>query len=237
MSKNSACKLSKNYQSRQIIFDRSKVRKGVKAAARGRSLRYTVTEPATRSRGSQPAPRRRDRLCDDRVMSKRPSAAGTSKRPRQPKQLGLQLAGINRPSFAPSPYQQEIFHFIVAGSGDGLIVAAAGAGKTATLVECAQLLRADKTLFLAFNRHIAQELQRRLATTEVEVLTVHGLGLRTIAKTLGDPVVDRRKYRPLVRSWIDGQVARPGRPGAMTDAPRPPVLRPEQLQDWYEALE
>src|ERR671932_1215998 len=166
-------------------------------------------------------------------MSKRPSAAGTSKRPRQPKQLGLQLAVINRPSFAPSPYQQEIFHFVVAGSGDGLIVAAAGAGKTATLVECAQLLRADKTLFLAFNRHIAQELQRRLANTEVEVLTVHGLGLRTIAKALGEPVVDKRKYRPLVRNWIDAQVARPHRPGAMTAAPR----AAEQIQDWYEALE
>src|SRR5919202_3043639 len=150
-------------------------------------------------------------------MSKRPSPPPTSKRLRQPKQLGLQLAVINRPSFAPAPYQQDIFRFVVAGSGDGLIVAAAGAGKTATLVECAQLLRADKTLFLAFNRHIAQELQRRLANTEVEVLTVHGLGLRTIAKALGEPVVDKLKYRPLVRSWIDAQVARSGRADAMTD--------------------
>src|SRR5919205_2045561 len=183
--------------------------------------------------GSGPAPRRRARLCEDRVMSKRPSPPTAAKRSRQPKQLGLQLAVINRPSFAPSPYQQEIFHFVVAGSGDGLIVAAAGAGKTATLVECAQLLRADKTLFLAFNRHIAQELQRRLANTEVEVLTVHGLGLRTIAKALGEPVVDKRKYRPLVRIWIDAQIARSGKPGAMAAAPR----AAEQIQDWYEALE
>src|SRR3712207_7362042 len=112
-------------------------------------------------------------------MSKRTRTPLAPKRQRPPTQLGLQLAVINRPSFTPSAYQEDIFHFVVAGTGDGLIAAAAGAGKTSTLVECAQLLRADKTLFLAFNRHIAQELQRRLANSEVDVLTVHGLGLRT----------------------------------------------------------
>src|SRR5919107_276888 len=110
------------------------------------------------------------------MMSKLTHTPTAGKRPRLPKQLGLQLAVINRPSFAPSPFQQEIFHFVVAGTGDGLIAAAADAGKTSTLVECAQLMRADKTLFLAFNRHIAQELQRRLANTAVDVLTVHGWG-------------------------------------------------------------
>ena len=152
-------------------------------------------------------------------------------------QRGLPLAVISHPSFPPSHYQQEILHFVVAGSGDGLIVAAAGAGKTATLVECAQLLRADKTLFLAFNRHIAQELQRRLATTEVEVLTVHGLGFRTIAKARGAPIVDTCKYRLLVRRWIDAYLVRPGAAAGMLDIPRPPVVRPEQVPDWYEALE
>src|ERR671917_1031308 len=152
------------------------------------------------------------------MMSKRTRTAPAAKRPRQPQQLGLQLAVINRPSFTPSPLQQEIFHFVVAGTGDGVIAAAAGAGKTSTLVECAQLMRANKTLFLAFNRHIAQELQRRLVNTEVEVLTVHGLGLRTIAKALGDPVVDKRKYRSLVRAWIDAHVVRSGRPIALAGA-------------------
>ena len=133
-------------------------------------------------------------------MSKR-TRTPAGKRPRQPAQLGLQLAVINRPSFLPSVYQEDIFHFIVAGAGDGLIAAAAGAGKTSTLVECAQLMRADKTLFLAFNRHFSRAAAPP-ASTEVDVLTVHGLGLRTIAKALGDPVVDKRKYRALVRAWV-----------------------------------
>ena len=174
-------------------------------------------------------------------MSKR-TRTPAGKRPRQPAQLGLQLAVINRPSFLPSVYQEDIFHFIVAGAGDGLIAAAAGAGKTSTLVECAQLMRADKTLFLAFNRHIAHELQRRLASTEVDVLTVHGLGLRTIAKALGDPVVDKRKYRALVRAWIDAQLVRPrstvAQPAVHTlDEPRSPSWRHEQRDEWEEALE
>ena len=100
-------------------------------------------------------------------MTKRNSSTKSSTKSRPPAQLGLQLAIINRPTFHPSRFQEDIFHFCVAGKGDGLIVAAAGAGKTTTLVEVAQLLRADKTLFLAFNRSIADELRTRLANTDI----------------------------------------------------------------------
>src|SRR5918997_6850984 len=163
-------------------------------------------------------------------------------KPRAPKQLGLELAVINRPTFRPSRYQEDIFHFCVAGQGDGLIVAAAGAGKTSTLIEAAQLLRADKTLFLAFNRAIADELRERLANSEIDVLTVHGLGYRTICKQLGAAVIDKRKYCRLVRDWIDARFTRPRKaidvtPEPAARAPRPQILRPEQIRDWYAALE
>ena len=126
-------------------------------------------------------------------MPKQNRRSQSPTKPRSPKQLGLELAVINRPTFRPSRYQEDIFHFCVAGQGDGLIVAAAGAGKTSTLIEAAQLLRADKTLFLAFNRSIADELRARLANTEIDVLTVHGLGYRTICKQPGERAIDKRK--------------------------------------------
>ena len=176
------------------------------------------------------------------TMPKQNRHARTATKSRPPTQLGLQLAVINRPTFQPSRYQEDIFHFCVAGERDGLIVAAAGAGKTSTLIEVAQLLRADKTLFLAFNRSIADELRTRLANDEIDVLTVHGLGYRTICKQLGEAVIDKRKYRRLVRDWIDARFTRPGRaidvtPEAQPRGPRPQVIRPEQIRDWYAALE
>ena len=160
---------------------------------------------------------------------------------RTPKQLGLDLAVINRPTFEASRYQQDIFHFCVAGKGDGLIIAAAGAGKTATLIEAAQLLQAHKTLFLAFNRSIADELRDRLDNDEIDVLTIHGLGYRTLTKAWGDVVVDKRKYRQLVRQWIDGRFTERGR----TNGPQSDdgyyidtaYVTQEQLTDWYTALE
>ena len=175
-------------------------------------------------------------------MSKQRRNAQSPTKPRAPKQLGLELAVINRPTFRPSRYQEDIFHFCVAGQGDGLIVAAAGAGKTSTLIEAAQLLRADKTLFLAFNRSIADELRARLANSDIDVLTVHGLGYRTICKQLGEAVIDKRKYRRLVRDWIDARFTRPRKAIDVTPAPtsrgsHPHVIRPEQLRDWYAALE
>jgi hypothetical protein len=157
---------------------------------------------------------------------------------RPPKQLGLELAVIDRPTFRPSRYQEDIFHFCVAGKGDGLIVAAAGAGKTATLIEAAQLLQSHKTLFLAFNRSIADELRQRLHDDEIDVLTIHGLGYRTLQKAWGDAIIDKRKYRQLARRWLDARYTHARRPADEgLRSKELHVIPAELLNDWYTALE
>ena len=66
--------------------------------------------------------------------------------------------------FAPSHYQQAIFDFVRSGTGDGVVRATAGSGKTTTLVEIARHLPDDlSAVFLAFNKHTADELKARLA--------------------------------------------------------------------------
>lgn len=63
----------------------------------------------------------------------------------------------------PSPYQQAIFDFVLSGSGNAVVNAVAGSGKTTTIVAAAKLLRpGGHYKFLAFNKSIAEELKTKL---------------------------------------------------------------------------
>lgn len=83
-------------------------------------------------------------------------------------------------TFRPSHYQQAIFDFVRSGTGDGVVRATAGSGKTTTLVEIAKQLPDDlDAVFLAFNKHTAEELRQRLPR-HVKSCTVHSLGRRSL---------------------------------------------------------
>ena len=65
--------------------------------------------------------------------------------------------------FKPSHYQKAIFDFVANGTGDGLVDAVPGSGKTTTLVEAARYTNSNgNALFVAFNKHIADELAVKL---------------------------------------------------------------------------
>ena len=163
-----------------------------------------------------------------------------------PKQTAFALGLIAKPTVRPSRYQEDIYRFVEGGTGDGFIVAAAGSGKTTTLVEAAQLVRADKAIFLAFNKHIARELEHRLHNSEIAVMTIHKLGMRTIGKHLGqDASIERRKYRALARDWVEMRFERIPQAQDVTPSTqrlhRPhvdhePLIAPTQLQDWKQVL-
>jgi len=108
-------------------------------------------------------------------------------------------------SFRPSPYQQAIFDFVRSGTGDGVVRATAGSGKTTTLVEIAQQLPDDlNACFLAFNAHTAGELKERLPA-HVQACTVHALGRRSLLRRfphLKTKQPEGRKSRHLVRRRI-----------------------------------
>jgi superfamily I DNA/RNA helicase len=113
----------------------------------------------------------------------------------------------SNPVFAPSQYQRDIFDFIERGRGDAQVAACAGSGKTTTLVEAVKRLPQSlryRTLMLAYNSHIKEELQRR-APEGVTVLTNHALGQRALRQFFqpGDPRawVEKYKYRQLVRYY------------------------------------
>jgi superfamily I DNA/RNA helicase len=103
-----------------------------------------------------------------------------------------------------SQYQQAIFDFIIEGKGNAVINAVAGAGKTFTIVNALSLIPSDKkVLFLAFNKHIVNELQGRLqGISNVEVATLHSFGNKVVRNSL-KAFMDADK----IKKYIDNQIA------------------------------
>jgi superfamily II DNA or RNA helicase len=64
-------------------------------------------------------------------------------------------APIERPSYTPSAYQQAIIDWLLTGTGNALVDAKAGSGKTSTLCMLSDVIPNDartRAAFLAFNR-------------------------------------------------------------------------------------
>ena len=91
-------------------------------------------------------------------------------------------------SFKPTPEQDRIFKFIVKRPENILIKAYAGTGKTSTIVEAVKLLPVDKSImFLAFNKHIQEELKTKLPE-HIRCYTTYGLGVSAIKRKYGDRI-------------------------------------------------
>jgi superfamily I DNA/RNA helicase len=88
----------------------------------------------------------------------------------------------------PTPEQERIFLFVKKRPENVLIKAYAGAGKTTTIVEAVKLLPKDKNImFLAFNKHIQEELKTKLPEY-VRCYTTYGLGTSAIKRKYGDKI-------------------------------------------------
>lgn len=104
-------------------------------------------------------------------------------------------------TFAPSNYQSAIFSAFVAGERNILVQAVAGSGKTKTMEEALKLLRPQKVIALAFNRSIAEELQRRVPGF-VTASTLNSVGHRTWMRHVGRVEVNGAKMRQIARNVI-----------------------------------
>ena len=79
-----------------------------------------------------------------------------------------------------SKYQKAIFAFVKAAKGNANVEAVAGSGKTYTIVNAAKYVPVTaKSVFLAFNKNIAEELQRKLPA-HVKAMTTHSLCYRAL---------------------------------------------------------
>jgi len=107
--------------------------------------------------------------------------------------------------FKPSKYQQAIFDFIENGEGNAVIDAVAGSGKTTTLVKALEKVpKRANTIFLAFNKSIVEELQKR-TPSHVKVQTLHSLGISALFKLYGKAIkIDNYKISKLFTKAKEG---------------------------------
>lgn len=91
-----------------------------------------------------------------------------------------------------STQQKDIFDWFRNGSGNLVVRARAGAGKTTTIVEAINYAPESKILLKAFNKSIAVELQERLCNPRAEAKTSHSLGFGFVRKQLGSVTLDTK---------------------------------------------
>jgi len=124
--------------------------------------------------------------------------------------------------FTPSSYHWPIFQFgQEPQSGNALIDACPGSGKSTTIIEFARILPPDQSiLVVAFSKHIADELQPRLRRSGlahrshsrtgkrlVEARTIHSFGLDILRRNLlkgkeGKLSLEESKYDKLTREYL-----------------------------------
>lgn len=99
--------------------------------------------------------------------------------------------------------QTDIFTWIDTASGDAVVQARAGSGKTFTLKEAAKRIGTARAIFFAFNRHIKDELNESLTGTRMRAMTIHGFGLGVLTRAFGKIEVDKegKKYRQIAETY------------------------------------
>ena len=103
-------------------------------------------------------------------------------------------------AFNPTEAQLKIYDFVEHGTGNGIIDAVAGAGKTTTLMGCVQhISNPQDALFCAFNTSIRKEIQRKFQDMgkNVAVKTNHALGLQILRSKMHIQLNDF-KYRQII---------------------------------------
>lgn len=102
-----------------------------------------------------------------------------------------------------SRYQSNIFEDVARGTGHTVVIARAGSGKTTTIVESFKYVpKRMKTLMVAFNKSIADELRER-AQSYVDVMTLHSLGFKAIRSAFGkDVALDPEKTMNLTQNIL-----------------------------------
>jgi superfamily I DNA/RNA helicase len=108
-------------------------------------------------------------------------------------------------TFVPSKYQQDVFDWIRQGSGDAVINAVAGSGKSTTIKKGAKLIPAtSQALMVAFNTHTADHLRKTWdGADNIDFKTCHGLGYSAIAFSLPKGVrvnVQQYKYADIAKT-------------------------------------
>jgi DNA helicase-2/ATP-dependent DNA helicase PcrA len=140
-----------------------------------------------------------------------------------------------------SRYQRAIFDWVRSEAGHAIVEAVAGSGKTTTIVEALRFIDPGaRVLFCAFNRHIAEELKRRVPPN-VQVATLNGFGWGICRRAVPAVQLDDRKTEAILRHKVyrlGVPVPVPVGAGSEGESQEGPAFAPEAIaEDQAELLE
>lgn len=104
---------------------------------------------------------------------------------------------------SPSKYQRAIFDDVLHGTGNTLVEACPGSGKTYTLTRATDLVPPLASLaYLAFNRSTVEELRKKI-TRNATIKTVHALGFAALMRNLKpQPKLEADKIHQLMERHL-----------------------------------
>jgi DNA helicase-2/ATP-dependent DNA helicase PcrA len=98
-----------------------------------------------------------------------------------------------------SPYQNDIFQYISTGTGNAIVKAVAGSGKSTTIVECTKRIPTGKSsILLAFNKAIAEDLKSK----GVNAKTFHALTYGPVMRSRNTQTVEANKLKMLCKEMM-----------------------------------
>jgi superfamily I DNA/RNA helicase len=101
-----------------------------------------------------------------------------------------------------STQQQDIFKWFQGGSGNLVVRARAGTGKTTTILEAINHAPETSILLAAFNKRIADELKLKVKRQGAEAKTLHSLGLNYVTRAWGKCDIDSKRGYALAKMAI-----------------------------------
>lgn len=108
-----------------------------------------------------------------------------------------------------SKYQELFFEFGVRGTGNGMVIAVAGSGKTASIEELCKRLPDDCAVkYLVFNKRNADEAQGRMPAN-VSASTFHAACMRPITREFGRVKVEQHKSQMILRDMDEEGLLEP----------------------------
>lgn len=135
--------------------------------------------------------------------------------------------------------QKKIFEFVKSGTGNGIIDAVAGAGKTTTLMGCVMHIpNVDDAIYCAFNTSIRKELQKKFhkAKKNVRVCTIHSLGFQLLRATRKFDLNDK-KYNNIINNPEFFELLVPEIDRILGYHNHPTVAELRRLDDMRDALD
>lgn len=126
--------------------------------------------------------------------------------PNAPEKFAQTVAAITKKTGnAPTHFQTDIYKWMLQGEGHAVVDAKAGSGKTTTLMDSLQFLpRLHTITIVAFNKHIADELNARGLPSNASAKTLHSVGLSAFRRHQNRCKISADKTRYILGDCMGG---------------------------------